>query len=178
VIQATHPRCTLYSLCTIFDSGMMVILHCNMLLLRSRHVALSVTSSSPQNLVHRASHPIPLFLMLSCRLCTTVRVPRVDGARRTLITAPVPVTRPYRFHLGASWAGKPPDWHQKSKKKAAKELGFPAETEIGRWRAGELARFAFGAKGRQPGEDFFYASSMRDDSVGEHTPRCAIDACL
>jgi protein phosphatase PTC7 len=111
--------------------------------------------------------------MISRQLRSVCRLSTAVAPRRTMSTSTI--TRPYTFHIGASWAGKPPEEPRRGgKKKSAlvPQQGFPPNSEVGRWRKAELERFAFGAKGRLPGEDFFYACSMRDHSVGEQ------DLCL
>ncbi|EKM55438.1 uncharacterized protein PHACADRAFT_195471 [Phanerochaete carnosa HHB-10118-sp] len=67
--------------------------------------------------------------------------------------------RPYRFHVGASWAGKP------QPPKSRKLIGSPfaSDSEIGRWRDHVLSR-PNGGLGTHIGEDFFYIQEMRSQS--------------
>jgi hypothetical protein len=74
--------------------------------------------------------------------------------------------RPYQFHIGASWSGKPAEHHPLLSKNN-KEQGFPSHSPIGRWRTAELNRWPAGKAGRVAGEDFFSTCEMRDSSVGE-----------
>ena len=75
---------------------------------------------------------------------------------RCMSSAPA---RPYYFHVGASWAGKPPEPRARTRKTAL--TGFPPDTDIGRWTHKSLGQFASAARGRQPGEDFFYVQEVR-----------------
>ena len=63
--------------------------------------------------------------------------------------------RPYRFHVGASWAGKPPD----PRGPRVKSVPFPPDSPIGKWRDLTLSRPNPGA-GRHIGEDFFYIQDV------------------
>ncbi|KAH9946132.1 protein serine/threonine phosphatase 2C [Epithele typhae] len=67
--------------------------------------------------------------------------------------------RPYRFYVGASWAGKPPD----PRGPRVKSVPFHAESAIGKWRDTTLGRPNSSA-GAHIGEDFFYVQDMRDKS--------------
>lgn len=63
--------------------------------------------------------------------------------------------RPYRFHVGASWAGKPRD------RRAPPLLvkPFSPDSEIGRWRDVQLSRH-YSPYGSHIGEDFFYIQEV------------------
>ncbi|KAI0647028.1 protein serine/threonine phosphatase 2C [Trametes meyenii] len=67
--------------------------------------------------------------------------------------------RPYRFHVGASWAGKPHD----PRGPRVKSNPFPADSPIGQWRDLMLSRPNAPA-GNHIGEDFFYIQDMREKS--------------
>lgn len=67
--------------------------------------------------------------------------------------------RPYRFHVGASWAGKPPD----PQARRIKTKPFRADSEVGRWRDQLLSEY-HSAVGSHVGEDFFYVQEMRNGS--------------
>ena len=75
-------------------------------------------------------------------------------ARRCYTTASS-LPRPYRFHVGASWAGKPPD----PRGPRVKSVPFPPDSPIGKWRDLTLSRPNPGA-GRHIGEDFFYIQDV------------------
>ncbi|KIP09148.1 hypothetical protein PHLGIDRAFT_29246 [Phlebiopsis gigantea 11061_1 CR5-6] len=59
--------------------------------------------------------------------------------------------RPYRFHVGASWAGKPAQPRQRQ----LNTQPFASDSEIGQWRDHVLSR-PNDSMGRHIGEDFFY----------------------
>ncbi|KAI0798040.1 phosphatase 2C-like domain-containing protein [Abortiporus biennis] len=90
---------------------------------------------------------------------------RKDNAsgKRSFSTSPTSfytsLPRPYRFHVGASWAGKPPD----PRLKEVKSHPFPSDSEIGRWRDYTLSR-PKSSGGTNIGEDFFYIQEMRNRS--------------
>ncbi|KAI0054059.1 protein serine/threonine phosphatase 2C [Auriscalpium vulgare] len=86
-------------------------------------------------------------------LRSVVRPPAPLGAR---FTSTLP--RPYRFHISASWLGKPP-----SHKGKAKNVPFPPDSSIGSWRDHTLSR-QHPSLSRDPGEDFFYIQDMRNQS--------------
>ena len=61
--------------------------------------------------------------------------------------------RPYTFHIGASWAGKPDDDHMRIK------AAFPPDTVIGTWRDKTLSR-PKAVRSRDAGEDFFFVQEV------------------
>ncbi|TFK76454.1 protein serine/threonine phosphatase 2C [Pluteus cervinus] len=65
--------------------------------------------------------------------------------------------RPYEFHIGASWAGKPEPPGQRPK------VPFPADGLIGAWRDKMLA-LRQDTLTQDAGEDFFFIQQMRDNS--------------
>ncbi|EGO18572.1 hypothetical protein SERLADRAFT_443910 [Serpula lacrymans var. lacrymans S7.9] len=69
------------------------------------------------------------------------------------------MSRPYKFHIGASWAGKPEEDPQAARLQAP----FPASSVIGKWRNEMLAR-PKGVVSKDAGEDFFYITNMRNNS--------------
>jgi protein phosphatase PTC7 len=71
--------------------------------------------------------------------------------RRSVSSLP----RPYQFHIGASWAAKPP-----SPQPLRINVPFSADTTVGRWRDETLGRWK-NAKGGNAGEDFFFVSRVR-----------------
>lgn len=64
--------------------------------------------------------------------------------------------RPYRFHVGASWAGKPAQPRQRR----VYTQPFGSDSEIGQWRDHVLSRPNDGM-GKHIGEDFFYIQEVR-----------------
>ncbi|KAF9227935.1 protein serine/threonine phosphatase 2C [Gyrodon lividus] len=68
------------------------------------------------------------------------------------------VSRPYKFHIGVSWAAKPPD-----PKVTRFHASFSADTPLGKWRDKMLAHSKSSA-GKDAGEDFFYHTEMRNGS--------------
>ncbi|KAH9901361.1 protein serine/threonine phosphatase 2C [Cubamyces lactineus] len=68
--------------------------------------------------------------------------------------------RPYRFHVGASWAGKPHD----PRGPRVKSSPFPPDSPIGKWRDQMLSKPNTPA-GKHIGEDFFYVQDMREKSL-------------
>ncbi|KIY70893.1 protein serine/threonine phosphatase 2C [Cylindrobasidium torrendii FP15055 ss-10] len=71
--------------------------------------------------------------------------------------------RPYKFHLAASWAGKP----TVEEKKPIKRVPFPADHPIGKWRDQMLTRKPGTATEvwyPNAGEDFFFVQEMLNGS--------------
>ena len=64
--------------------------------------------------------------------------------------------RPYRFHVGASWAGKPANPRDRKVITAP----FPKDHPVAVWRDHVLSR-PNGINGKQIGEDFFYIQEVR-----------------
>ena len=60
-------------------------------------------------------------------------------------------SRPYTFHIGASWAGKRDDGPIKA--------AFPPDTVIGTWRDKTLSR-PKAVRSRDAGEDFFFVQEV------------------
>lgn len=82
-----------------------------------------------------------------------------DGSSKSTTTSLPP--RPYTFHIGASWAGKP-----EYPTIGLRKVPFPPDTLIGSWRDQTLSRNskAIGTLGTQsldPGEDFFFIQEVR-----------------
>lgn len=63
--------------------------------------------------------------------------------------------RPYRFHVGASWAGKPPD----PQMRRIKTKPFPPDSEIGKWKDNIMSQY-HSPVGNHVGEDFFYVQDV------------------
>ncbi|KAF8964676.1 phosphatase 2C-like domain-containing protein [Flammula alnicola] len=67
------------------------------------------------------------------------------------------IPRPYTFHIGASWQGKPED------PTLIPKVPFPHDTLIGAWRDRMLER-AKTTNNNDAGEDFFFVQEMRNQS--------------
>ena len=74
---------------------------------------------------------------------------RLSSSAQTRAALP----RPYTFHIGASWAGKPDDDPMKIK------AAFPPDTTIGTWRDKTLSR-PKAVRSRDAGEDFFFVQEV------------------
>ncbi|KAI0336514.1 protein serine/threonine phosphatase 2C [Cubamyces sp. BRFM 1775] len=87
----------------------------------------------------------------------------VRSASRTSVASAGPkhvrayssLPRPYRFHVGASWAGKPHD----PRGPRVKTSPFPPDSPIGKWRDQMLSKPNAPA-GKHIGEDFFYVQDL------------------
>ena len=69
--------------------------------------------------------------------------------------------RPYRFHLGASWAGKPPD----PQMRRIKTKPFAPDSDIGKWKTDILSKY-HSPVGNHVGEDFFYVQDVSTAGIG------------
>ena len=74
---------------------------------------------------------------------------------RSYATNIPPVARPFTFHIGASFVGKPPHPDDKP----IKSIGFP-DGPLKTWRDETLA-WPKGLASAQPGHDFFYVQEVR-----------------
>lgn len=63
-------------------------------------------------------------------------------------------SRPYKFHIGASWAGKPPEPGPKQL-----HIPFASESVIGAWRDKTLSR-PKAVRSKDAGDDFFYVQEV------------------
>jgi len=109
-----------------------------------RSPSMTLRRSTPAlHLVKRKSSRLSAFA--SHRVCPPIAI------RRSVSTLP----RPYQFHIGASWAAKPPD-------PVALRINAPfsSETTVGRWRDETLGRWK-NLRSRNAGEDFFFVSRVR-----------------
>ncbi|KAI5124507.1 hypothetical protein M0805_003031 [Coniferiporia weirii] len=71
--------------------------------------------------------------------------------------------KPYKVHVGASFAGKPPESRDPRARRRKPIVDFPVDSDISQWRAETLSRQkAFPS--RDAGEDFFYIQEMRNQS--------------
>lgn len=68
--------------------------------------------------------------------------------------------RPFKVHIGVSFAGKPNEFRAPLKKRRKNGLDFPPESEIAKWRAKSLARVK-GVPAKDAGEDFFFVQEVR-----------------
>ena len=82
-------------------------------------------------------------------------VPRWSSSTHARSYSSSSLPRPYRFCVGASWAGKPPD----PRGPRVKSNPFSPDSPIGQWRDDALSRPNPGA-GRHIGEDFFYIQDV------------------
>lgn len=73
----------------------------------------------------------------------------------------VPPPRPFKFHIGASFAGKPEQLRQSALGKDAE--GFPKDSPIGIWRDSALKRKK-SVVSTSAGEDFFFVQEMKNGS--------------
>ena len=81
--------------------------------------------------------------------------PIVDcGHARFQSTVPLP--RPYKFHIGAGFAGKPAHPHHSTGKEPA---NFPSGSPIRTWRDNTLQRQK-SVQSTSAGEDFFYVQEV------------------
>ncbi|KAI0928726.1 hypothetical protein AcW1_005890 [Taiwanofungus camphoratus] len=87
------------------------------------------------------------------------RIPQACHPARFQTRSVSSLPRSYRFHVGASWAGKPPEPHARR----IKSKPFPSDSEISGWREETMSRF-HSAMGNRIGEDFFYVQEMRSQS--------------
>lgn len=120
-------------------------------------LSLSFTTSS--SILRTLSSPQSMFSAKTPSVNTFSSVAKL--ASRTRRTTPCftrsvsTLPRPYRFHTGASWAGKPPDPTSRKVNTAP----FTRESPIGRWRDHVLSRSNANG-GRHIGEDFFYIQEV------------------
>ncbi|KAG6832409.1 hypothetical protein H0H92_002677 [Tricholoma furcatifolium] len=75
------------------------------------------------------------------------------SSTRNVSTAPL---RPYKFHIGASWAGK-------NIPKGSRAPSFPSNSDIGAWRDHTLSR-PKSVSSKSAGEDFLFIQPMRQGS--------------
>lgn len=64
------------------------------------------------------------------------------------------IHRPFTFHIGASWAGKPADGTKVPK------VPFPSNSLVGAWRDHTLS-WPKAVRSDDAGEDFFYVQEVR-----------------
>ncbi|KAK7054907.1 Protein phosphatase 2C 7 [Paramarasmius palmivorus] len=82
--------------------------------------------------------------------------------RRPRLPSSTSVSRPYRFHIAASWAGKPDAARMGEE---MHKVPFSSDSVIGRWRDNTLQRHkSKHAWAKDPGEDFFFVQEMRNGS--------------
>lgn len=98
-------------------------------------------------------------------VCKQGRTRLLSTSTATYQASVVPSPRPYTFHLGASWAGKPED------PTLAPKVPFPPDTLIGSWRDKMLDRKKR-AKSVDAGEDFFFIQEVRIVTI------CVGKACI
>jgi hypothetical protein len=91
------------------------------------------------------------------------RTPRARFLTTSSPTGPQPeptllTQRPYTFHIGVSWVGKPQDPN------LMKKVPFPPDTLIGSWRD-KMLQWPKKAKSVDAGEDFFFVQEVRQYSL-------------
>jgi len=84
----------------------------------------------------------------------------------TAVSTPT-TSRPYTFHLGVSWAGKPEDPALEAK------IPFPPDTLIGAWRD-RMLMHPKSVKSVDAGEDFFFIQRVRYFGVAVYGLLCNI----
>lgn len=95
------------------------------------------------------------YLPSTFRLYTPALARRIAcKTPRTRLFTTASTSRPYTFHLGASWAGKPEDPALEAK------IPFPPDTLIGAWRDRTLMH-PKSVKSVDAGEDFFFVQQVR-----------------
>ncbi|KAH8117448.1 phosphatase 2C-like domain-containing protein [Phellopilus nigrolimitatus] len=67
--------------------------------------------------------------------------------------------RPYKIHVGVSFAGKPPEVHERPARRRRPVIDFPGDSDIARWRAETLLRNKT-TTSTTAGEDFFYIQEV------------------
>lgn len=77
-----------------------------------------------------------------------------DESHSPTILPPGNVQRPYTFHIGASWAGKP-----EYEPSQPFKIPFPSDTLIGTWRDKMLSKKK-AVKSADAGEDFFFVQEV------------------
>ena len=101
-----------------------------------------------------AKHPLARTSTRTSSKCSLLLKPaRFFSPSASASSSSLP--RPYRFHVGASWAGKPHD----PRGPRVKSNPFPPDSPVGRWRDATLAR-PNAAAGKHIGEDFFYIQDV------------------
>lgn len=63
---------------------------------------------------------------------------------------------PYKFHIGASWAGKPPDARAPRKQQ---DIDFPIGSDIAIWKKSVLS-WPKNFPSTEAGEDFLYVQEV------------------
>ncbi|KAL6298247.1 protein serine/threonine phosphatase 2C [Sparassis latifolia] len=94
---------------------------------------------------------------VSRNILSHLRSPGYSAASQSRSFSSLP--RPYHFHVGACWAGKPSDPHIPR----LRTTPFPPDSEIGKWRDHTLSKH-ISPVGNHVGEDFFYVQDMRNQS--------------
>ncbi|VDB82957.1 unnamed protein product [Peniophora sp. CBMAI 1063] len=97
-------------------------------------------------------------LSASRTLASRKRV-KLDASISWVRYASSDATRPYQFHVGASWLAKPAD--RATRKNTTP---FAPESPIGKWRDETLTLGGPSSSRKGAGEDFFYIQDMRNQS--------------
>ncbi|TDL27463.1 protein serine/threonine phosphatase 2C [Rickenella mellea] len=107
--------------------------------------------------MHLITHRHPRFCSYNLNLNST-RIP-VFHQRIPPFRLQSTISHPYKFHIGASWAGKPPD-RLRPKVQAP---DFASTSDIAKWRAHVLSNYK-NINSQHIGEDFFFVQEMRSQS--------------
>lgn len=83
---------------------------------------------------------------------------RALPSRRLMSSAPP--SRPFKIHVGVSFAGKPAEFRTVLQKRRNPIPDFPEGNDIARWRA-EMLAWPKAVRSREAGEDFFYVQEVR-----------------
>lgn len=87
-----------------------------------------------------------------------------------------PPSRPFKVHVGASFAGKPPEYRPMTGRRRRPVIDFPADSDITSWRAHMLSR-PKGVPAKTAGEDFYYVQEVSADSLTSGSLLTAVDRC-
>ncbi|PPQ71973.1 hypothetical protein CVT24_008190 [Panaeolus cyanescens] len=125
----------------------------------TRHKPQPLTASTAiprSNITTSTSNSIGRMTRSSIRKSSTAHM--YHDSHSATIPPQTRLQRPYTFHIGASWAGKPEYEPSQSFK-----IPFPSDTLIGTWRDKTLSRKK-AVRSADAGEDFFFVQEMRNHS--------------
>ena len=106
-------------------------------------------------------HHLPSAMVMASRLGFIC--PRPALRRRRLppyrMLSSAPSDRPFRIHVGASFAGKPPEFRSSLALRRKPIKDFPPNSDIALWRAQMLSR-PKSIPSKDAGEDFYYVQEV------------------